>query len=67
MMGRINTALLIAEAVGAADRANFVRQDPAVVKAAKQALADVTQAGRSLGELILETRAAWHRSAGSRA
>ncbi len=62
-MGRINTALLIAEAVGAADRANLVRQDPAVVKAAKQALADTVQAGRSTTALILETRAAWRRSA----
>lgn len=61
-MARINTAVLVAQAAVVADRANFVRQDPAVVKAAKQALADVAQAGRSTTTLIQESRSAWQRS-----
>ena len=44
-MARINTAVLIAQAAIVADRANLVRQDPAVVKAAKQALADSRRLG----------------------
>jgi hypothetical protein len=64
-MARINTAVLIAQAaVVAADRANFVRQDPAVVKAAKQAWADFAQAGRSASTLLQETHASWQRSHG---
>ncbi|WP_319436177.1 hypothetical protein [Mycobacterium sp. RTGN5] len=62
-MARINTATLIAQAAIVGDRANFVRQDPAVVKAAKQALADFMQAGRSANTLFQETSAAWQRSA----
>lgn len=58
-MARIDAAILIAEAV---DRTNFVRRDPAVVKAAKQAAADVRQAVRSVAELTAETGAAWQRS-----
>jgi hypothetical protein len=61
-MARIDTAVLIAQAAMVADRANFVRQDPAVVKAAKQALADVAQAGRSANTLLQETLASWQRS-----
>jgi hypothetical protein len=60
-MARINTAVLIAQAASVADHANFVRQDPAVVKAAKQALADFAQAGRSANTLLQETRASWQR------
>ncbi|WP_205351530.1 hypothetical protein [Mycobacterium bourgelatii] len=63
IMARINTALLIAQqAAIVADRANFVRQDPAVVKAAKQARADLVQAGRSATTLLQETLASWQRS-----
>lgn len=61
-MSRINAAVLVAQAVRAGERANFVRHDPAVVKAAKQAFSDATQAARSTTELLLETRAAWQRS-----
>jgi hypothetical protein len=61
-MARVNTAVLIAQAASVADRANFVRQDPAVVKAAKQARADVAQAGRSANTLLQEARASWQRS-----
>ena len=61
-MARLNTADLVAQAVSAAQRANFVRQDPAVVKAAKQALGDIARAGNSTTELLFETRGAWKRS-----
>lgn len=62
-MARINNAVLIAQVALAADRANFVRQDPAVVKAAKQAFADVGQAGRSVAVLAEEARVSWQRHA----
>jgi hypothetical protein len=61
-MARINTASLIIQATDVADRANFVRKDPAVVKAAKEAQADLTQALRSTHTLLRETRSAWQRS-----
>lgn len=60
-MARINTAVLIVQAAG---RANFVRQDPAVVKAAKQAAVDLAQAGRSANGLVQETLNSWRRSGG---
>ena len=60
-MARINNPLLIAQVASAAVRANLVRQDPAVVKAAKQALADVGQAARSVAALAEETRGSWLR------
>lgn len=62
-MGRIDTALLVLQATDIGVRANFVRHDPAVVKAAKEARADIAQAGRSTNVLIRETRAVWRRSA----
>lgn len=61
-MARINTAVLLAQAAVTAGHANFVRQDPAVVKAAKQVRADILQAGTSAHNLFLEARASWHRS-----
>ncbi|MDP7704883.1 hypothetical protein [Mycobacterium sp. TY815] len=61
-MARINTAVLIAEVAIVADRANFVRQDPAVVKAAKQARADFAQAVRSANNLLQEALASWQRA-----
>jgi hypothetical protein len=60
-MAHVDTASLIAQAVDAAQRANFVRQDPAVVKAAKQALGDIARAGNSTTKLLFETRDAWQR------
>ncbi len=66
MMARIDAALLAAQAAVVADRANFVRKDPAVVKAAKQAAADVRQSLRSISELTAEASAAWQRSARTR-
>ena len=62
-MARIDTALLILQATDIVDRARFVRQDPAVAKAAKKACADIAQAGHSTYALVRETRAAWLRSA----
>lgn len=61
-MARLNTALLIMQATEVADRANFVRKDPAVVKAAKVAREDIVRAGRSTYTLAQETRSAWDRS-----
>lgn len=61
-MARINTVLLIAQVAINVDRANFVRHDPAVVKAAKQALADGAQAGHAVITLVHETRSSWRRS-----
>lgn len=61
-MGRLNTALLIMQATDMADRTDFVRKDPAVVKAAKEACTDIAQAGRSTHALFRETRSAWERS-----
>lgn len=62
-MARIDTALLILQATDIVDLARFVRQDPAVVKKAKEARADIAQAGHSTYALLRETRAAWLRSA----
>jgi hypothetical protein len=62
-MARIDTARLVLQVTEIGDRANFVRHDPAVVKAAKQARADIAQAGHSTYALLRETRAAWERSA----
>lgn len=47
----------------AAHRLNVVRQDPAVVKAAKLAGADIAQAGRSAARLAHEVHSAWRRTA----
>jgi hypothetical protein len=62
IIAHMKAAILIAQVASAADRANLVRQDPAVLKAAKQALTNVVQAGRSTNDLFLDTRAAWRRS-----
>ncbi len=64
-MARINTAQLAAHAAQVGDaafRANVVCTDPGVQKCAKQAVADVAQAGSSVGALAQETAAAWRRS-----
>jgi len=60
-MAHLNITDLVAQAVNAAQRANSVRRDPAVVKAAKQALLDIARAGSSTTELLIETRDAWQR------
>jgi hypothetical protein len=61
-MTRLNKALLIAQATDVADRAAFISKDPAVIKAAKQARADIARAGRSTYSLVRESRSAWERS-----
>jgi len=66
-MARINTLFLAAQVAGAAEgvaRANRVRQDPAVVKAAKTAMVDVAQAGRSVSKFAYETQSSWRRHSG---
>lgn len=61
-MTRINTTKLIVQATDFADRTNFVRKDPAVVKAWKEASSDIRQAARTTTVAVAETRAAWDRS-----
>lgn len=61
-MARIN-ARALTEAAIVAHRVNLVRQDPAVVKAAKLAGADIAEAGRSTAKLLQEVHFAWRRTA----
>ena len=63
-MNRMNKAIRAAKTADTARRANIVRKDPAVIKAAKESAADISQAARSTAGLIAEAQAAWHRSAG---
>jgi hypothetical protein len=53
---------LASEMADDAYRLNVVRQDPAVVKAAKQALTDTRQASKSIVELGMEINSAWKRA-----
>jgi hypothetical protein len=70
-MSRINLNEFSSQAGGLAYRANLVRTDPAVVKAAQDAWSDVRDASRSCALLAREANAAWQRSrtvqAGARA
>lgn len=61
-MARINVNEFSAQAGGLAYRANQVRTDPAVVKAAKDAWADVKDARHSCTVLAREANAAWQRT-----
>ena len=61
-MARINVNQFSAQAGGLAYRANQVRTDPAVVKAAKDAWADVKDARHSCTVLAREANAAWQRT-----
>lgn len=61
-MSHINTTRLIAEATHLAYRADYVRQDPAVIKAAKTAVRDISQAARSTVDLAQEVSQSWMRS-----
>jgi hypothetical protein len=61
-MARIDTAKLILQATDVADRAYYVRQDPAVIKAAREAWADLAQARRSSSRLVMEAGSAWRRA-----
>jgi hypothetical protein len=61
-MARINLNDFGVQAGGLANRANQVRTDPAVVKAAQDAWGDVKDASRSCSVLAREASAAWQRS-----
>lgn len=61
-MARINTSDLVIQATGVADRVNFTRKDPAVIKAWKEASSDLHQAVRSTTVAVLETKSAWERA-----
>ena len=61
-MSRINLNEFSAQAGGLAYRANQVRTDPAVVKAAQDAWRDLKDARESCTVLARETSAAWQRS-----
>lgn len=61
-MARINTNNLINQATDLGDRVNFVRKDPAVVKAWKEASSDVQQAVKTTTVAVLETKSAWGRA-----
>ncbi len=65
-MARINTSRLVFQATDVADRANFVRTDPAVVKAWKVASSDLNHAFRSTTLAVLETKSAWGRAGDQR-
>lgn len=62
-MARINKAAVVFEATSAARRVQFVAEDPAVIKTAKQAGKDLAQAVRSCSALGGEIQASWARSA----
>ena len=61
-MARININEFSGQAGGVAYRVNQVRTDPAVVKAAQDAWADVRDASRSCTVLGREVNASWQRS-----
>lgn len=63
-MAHVNKVTLAARATDIGLRVNEVCQDPAVVKAAKQAGAYTAQATRSIGILTAEITASWRRSGG---
>lgn len=65
-MARIDSTRLILQALDTADRVNFVREDPAVVKAFKTAKDDGVQFLRSSSDAWHEGRLSWRRSAVSR-
>jgi hypothetical protein len=56
------TAIFIAQITDTAIRADLVRKDPAVQKAAHRAWIDILQAGKSVGDLGGEARTAWQRT-----
>ena len=62
-MARIDKATVVLEVARTARRVHVVAEDPAVVKAAKQAGQDFTHALRSTRLLGEEVHAAWSRSA----
>ncbi len=63
-MARINKAALALQATDFAYRADYVRRDPAVQKAAVQAREDIVQAVKSTSQLYWEARSSWRRADG---
>lgn len=61
-MAGLNTARLVMQATDIGWRANNVRRDPAVVKAASVAGADIAQAANSTYALVREISGAWRRA-----
>lgn len=61
-MARMNTDKIVYQATKTAERLTYVANEEPVRKAAKQALGDVTQAGRSVQVLADEAQSAWRRS-----
>lgn len=61
-MAHVNKYKLAAQATDVGLRINEVRQDPAVIKAARQAATDTAQAVRSIGTLAAEVRGSWRRT-----
>lgn len=61
-MARIDKQAVLSEATEAARRVQFVRKDPAVIKAAKQAGQDLVQASVSFSALVAEVKGSWARS-----
>jgi len=64
-MARLNTATLVLQVADTAYRLNLVRQDPAVIKSARQARGDAAEALRSASALAVEVRGAWLRTGSS--
>lgn len=63
-MAALNKAKLIAQVADCVYRADTVRRDPAVRKAAHRFAEDLSQAAKSLVKLGNEARTAWHRAPG---
>ncbi|MDO8147506.1 hypothetical protein Q6350_03590 [Isoptericola sp. b515] len=64
-MGHIDitkTIQIVLTATEAADRANQVRKDPAVVVAAKEFMRDVHESTHSAARLVKASREAWRRT-----
>ena len=62
-MAHINKKVVLREASRLVLHAHFVSNDPAVIKAAKLAAHDLTQAARSCSSLATELRSSWARFA----
>ena len=60
-MSALNTAMLASRLTDLAASAHDVRQDPAVVKAARAAWGDTVIATRSIGTLAVEVNTSWRR------
>ena len=66
-MGILRGGAIASHMADVANRLDVVRQDPAVVKASKQAWSDTKQASKSVVDLAVEVNTAWRRSGRPRA